>query len=336
MPQPAGNTRAAESAVAAFEEATREWSRAVAATVGMDDAARLRALDRTLDDIMARLDVDIRAWVSGDLPDLWIAGAAVAVGATVAAAAASWGTAETIIGMASGGAASGAAASATTGGTATGLQTFVNRSYTDLLSATTHVTDETKRMLRRLAREGALATLDGQTATDMGQRLTNLVQEAKRRMMTVTYSNGAVHSLADWADTAIRTQTGLAYNAGTFGACHEFDIGWVELADGPACGLTDHDDPELADGLVVPLHVAEEYPLAHPRCARAILPRGDINGKGDATGWNDSRDMDALQERALAERQRAARSTVTGRRMTVRSERSRVERRTRTARPVRA
>ena len=46
----------------------------------------------------------------------------------------------------------------------------------------------------------------------------------------------------------------------------------VQVYDGPECGWTEHDDPDLADGSLRTLEEADEYPLSHPHCQRAFGP----------------------------------------------------------------
>jgi hypothetical protein len=306
VPQPPEVTSAADPLIAEYAAAADALRSAVAASKG-SDSRRLAQVLRDLDAIMVKLDTAVRTHLTDTMPTVFRAGA------TDTGLGFAWDQAS-----------------------AEAVQALAAQDYSELLDATRHVTEATKRALRTLARQGALdVVVDGQTANAAGLGLTNTVQDALGQVMTVTYSNGAEHSLADWADTAVRTQTAKAYNAGALHQFRTYGVEWVEIADGSACGLTYHDDPELANGLVVPLETAQAYPLSHPRCARSLLPRVDLTSKTDAAAANDARDMDALNAMALDERQRAARATVTGRRMTVQSETRRVARRARAARTPR-
>lgn len=305
MPQPPEVTNAADPLIAEYAAAADALRNAIVASKG-SDSRRLAKVLRDLDAIMARLDTAVRAHLTDTMPTVFAAGA-TDTGLTFA-----WDQAS-----------------------AEAVQALAAQDYSELLDATTHVAERTKRALRTLARQRALDVVDGQTANAAGLGLTNTVQDALGQVMTVTYRNGAEHSLADWADTAVRTQTAKAYNAGALQQFRTYGVEWVEIADGPACGLTYHDDPELANGLVVPLDTAQAYPLSHPRCARSLLPRADLASKAAAQAANDARDMDALNAMALDERQRAAQATVTGRRMTVQSETRRVARRARVPRTPR-
>lgn len=306
MPQPPEVTSAADQLLAAYAAAADALRSAIADAKGSDER-RLRAALRAVDDIMGQLAQETRAYVAETIPAVWSQGA-TDTGLTFA-----WNQAN-----------------------AEAVQALATQDYDELLKATTHVIETTKRSLRTLAKQGALdSVVDGGTANAAGLALTNTVQDSLGQVMTVAYANGAEHSLADWADTALRTQTAMAYNGGALQQFTNYGVEWVEIADGPSCGLTAHDDPELANGLVVPLATAQAYPLAHPRCARSLLPRVDLSSKADAKAANDARDMDALNAQALEERQRAAQATVTGRRMTVQSETRRVERRARVGRTAR-
>lgn len=218
------------------------------------------------------------------------------------------------------------------------VEALAARNWDELLASTRYVRRTTKAALRELVHAGALDVLTGTATADAaGLALTNLAQDAAGDVLTVQYRNGARHALADYADTALRTQTALAYNDGALDQFARYDVRWVECIDGPSCGLTAHDDPELANGLVVTLDVAREYPIAHPRCARSWSPRADIATERGASRHNARRDPDALAAQALEERQRAATATVTGRRFTLASEERRVAARTaRTQRTPRA
>ena len=59
----------------------------------------------------------------------------------------------------------------------------------------------------------------------------------------------------------------------------------VFMADGfvvKNCGWTSHDDPQQANGRIVPLEVARQYPLSHPNCRRSSTPRPDITSADQA------------------------------------------------------
>ncbi len=75
------------------------------------------------------------------------------------------------------------------------------------------------------------------------------------------------------ADTIALTETATAYNLASSAGYRESGlIDEVEVFDGPECGWTEHDDPDLADGSTRTLAEADDYPTAHPNCQRAFGP----------------------------------------------------------------
>jgi hypothetical protein len=75
------------------------------------------------------------------------------------------------------------------------------------------------------------------------------------------------------AETIALSETATAYNASTTLGYRESGlIDEVEVLDGPECGWTEHDDPDLADGSTRTLDEADDYPTAHPNCQRAFGP----------------------------------------------------------------
>jgi predicted ABC-type ATPase len=96
----------------------------------------------------------------------------------------------------------------------------------------------------------------------------------------VQYSNGAKHGLAEYSEMAMRTTTAKAYNSGTLGSTP--DVGFYEIFDGPNCGLSFHEDPTLAMGLVVDKLTAETYLISHPNCRRSFGPRPDVTSAAQA------------------------------------------------------
>jgi hypothetical protein len=96
------------------------------------------------------------------------------------------------------------------------------------------------------------------------------------RISAVVYADGARHGLADYTDMLLRTKSAEAFQRAGLGQGTQLGVGWWEVLDGPACGWSAHDDPLLANGLIVTTEQAEQYPLAHPRCRRCTTPRPDL------------------------------------------------------------
>jgi len=80
------------------------------------------------------------------------------------------------------------------------------------------------------------------------------------------------------AETIARTETAMAFNTSSLANFGESGlVTWVEVFDGPECGWTEHDDPDMADGSIRSVSEAEEFPIAHPNCLRAFGPIvGDV------------------------------------------------------------
>lgn len=145
----------------------------------------------------------------------------------------------------------------------------------ELLAATHHVSDTTRRLVRSIARDEQLHTLiAGGTAKQAGRRVASLVKS--NGIHAVRYSNGARHGLAEYADMAVRTQTGLAYNRGALDNARAHDVRYVEVFDGPNCGWDGHNDATMADGLIVPVEESYGFELSHPNCQRSLSGRPDV------------------------------------------------------------
>ena len=110
------------------------------------------------------------------------------------------------------------------------------------------------------------------------QVLRNRVEDAIARGLSVeqlvagTDAVGGLRELfGNRAETIALTETATAYNASTtLGYADSGLVDEVEVFDGPECGWTEHDDPDLADGSTRTLDDADEYPIAHPNCQRAF------------------------------------------------------------------
>lgn len=150
-----------------------------------------------------------------------------------------------------------------------------------MLSATQHVRDTTKMLVRTLTRDYATnAVVTGLTAEQAGIRLA--AELAEQGIHAITYANGAKVGLATYTDMVMRTQTAIAYQEGGFQQGATLGIDWWEIMDGPNCGLSYHDDPTIADGMIVDTATAERYPISHPNCVRVTSPRPDITNAREA------------------------------------------------------
>jgi HK97 family phage portal protein len=105
-------------------------------------------------------------------------------------------------------------------------------------------------------------------ALQAGQADGESVDQLAGRVRTLTAFNRPRAALI------ARTELGHASNRA---ALHSFTasgvVVGVRILDGDGCGLRSHDDPERADGVVVPLAEMGDIPtLAHPNCVRAFSP----------------------------------------------------------------
>jgi hypothetical protein len=74
------------------------------------------------------------------------------------------------------------------------------------------------------------------------------------------------------ADTIARTEMATVSQQAAHERYDAAGVQEVDIIDGPECGWTAHDDPDLADGSRRTLDEADEYPTAHPNCGRVSLP----------------------------------------------------------------
>lgn len=171
------------------------------------------------------------------------------------------------------------------------LAQAVKQTNADLLAATQHIEDDTKRLIRASTKQATLdKVLYGNTATQAGRGLER--ELAKNGVSALVYRNGARHGLREYTAMVLRTQSALAYNRGTLEVGREQGTKYVLLHDGVQCGLYGHMVGPAANGLIVTIDVAEAYPISHPNCIRscnltdiatqreadAAMARGELDG----------------------------------------------------------
>ena len=180
------------------------------------------------------------------------------------------------------------------------IRILAQDTMSDLLHATQHVNTTTKNLVRTLSRDSIRSKLyTGRTATDAARRLA--IEFAENGIHAVTYTNGARVGLSQYADMVVRTKTAVAYQAGGFDQGESLDIEYWEVMDGPFCGWTHHDDPDMADGKIVTLDEAREWPISHPNCRRSSSPRADRETPEDAVFNDTATTENAAQNKALTE-----------------------------------
>lgn len=294
MAQPAELDALREALASLYRDAQASIDARVAAiTADPDELARRYRLERRLRQLSAEvelladtLDAQARRWLSSRFPDAYALG--------------------------------GAAAAATTGRPFGWAQVHVEAvnelaadAYDDLLAATRFMRRDAKAFIREAARGAArLSIVEGDTAHHAGRALAR--ELAERGIAAVRYSNGARHTIATYAEMAVRTKTAQAYNAGTINQARTTGVEYFECNDGPDCGLVSHDDAEKVNGRVYPAAVAMAHSIAHPNCARSWGPRPDITAAGDAERARrfspDEQERMAAEERARARAQVAKRA----------------------------
>jgi len=258
MPQPAAVTEPVERLLQAWLRA-QGILEAEADRVRLDIAnaptrERRRAFQRrlarietellaTVETEMARLRALTSEYLSGELPAAWKAGAQVANPSAFV-----WSVPHR-----------------------TGLTAMVNDTWSDVLGATDYVTGDVKRFLGEL----------GSSWSELRFTAGISPQEARREFLRgakaegikgVRYKDGSRRTIGDYGDMLLRTKQATAYQRGVLTESRELGFTHVRLFDGPDCSLFSHTDGPLANNLVVPLDVADAYPLAHPRCVRGSGP----------------------------------------------------------------
>lgn len=172
--------------------------------------------------------------------------------------------------------------------------------YTDLLEATGNVDHTTKRLLRQVGQDAQLQKfIEGRTATDAARRMRELA--AENRVYAVRYANGALHQMDSYAEMAMRTVSAEIYNVGLVEGAVAEGAEWFEVFDGPDCGLEFHDDPLVADGLIVDARTAGNFPIAHPNCRRAIGVRPDVTSREGAEAAGRSTTFDQRMDQREAD-----------------------------------
>lgn len=147
----------------------------------------------------------------------------------------------------------------------------------DLLAATQHVRESTKTLVRTMTRDHIRSKLyTGETAVQAADDLAKALRG--KGIEAVRYANGRSVGLSTYTEMVVRTKTAQAYQEGGFNQGESLDIGYWELHDGPGCGLTAHNDPQKADGMIVTLEVAREWPLSHPNCVMPETVSGFYGG----------------------------------------------------------
>lgn len=159
------------------------------------------------------------------------------------------------------------------------VQSLAQSAWNDLLAATHGVRESTKELVRQVAKdEGLQAMIASGTAQDAGREMARVL--ADNGIFSVRFADGSRHGLGEYSEMVQRTKSAVAYNTGTVNSSP--NVRYYEIFDGPQCGLSFHDDPTLASGMIVPRDDTFKYVIAHPNCRRSFGPRPDILTPADA------------------------------------------------------
>lgn len=127
---------------------------------------------------------------------------------------------------------------------------------------------------------GRIATQVSQITTSTRSLLADKVEVAIARGYSIEQLVAGVDGFTGLGDvfgsraTVIAlSETAVAYNtAAIAGYADSGLVDTVEVFDGPECGWTSHDDPDLAHGSVRTPSEANAQPISHPNCQRAFGP----------------------------------------------------------------
>ncbi len=286
------DTAAADKLIDLYRQANARLARELAAAVSSPERARqvakLNKLIITNAKVVAELQAGSKSWIVANLPGIYANGATVAFGTT--AEAFTW----TLPHLEA-------------------VQSLASRTWEDVAAHLQDMDGTGRRALRQMAADaGRGALLESKTAAQTGREIERWA--AQQGIGAITYSNGAVHALGDYADTLARTVTATAYNDGTFTQCRTDGFDWVEVFDGPDCGWSSHHDSDKANGTVRHIEDAEAHPISHPRCARSFAPVVDVTSQDGADAARrydaETQAQMAADERARA---RSAPTTLSGR-----------------------
>ena len=249
MPQPPSNDRIAQALIDLYTEAhgnlIDQLDQALAAGNRRTQVARLRELIRANETIVDSLLASTSDWLAASIPELHAAGAGAA--AEVIGSSFAWAAPHV-----------------------EAVNQLAGRVWDDVAANLLDVRADTRRALQDMVRDATRASLlESKTATQAARTLAQ--HAAADGLWSVEYANGARHTIADYADSVIRTTTAEAYNQGSIEQCRGDGIEQVEYVDGPGCHVgPGHDNGPLANGLVVALE--DVVTISHPRCRRALLP----------------------------------------------------------------
>lgn len=275
MPQPAEIAAIEEPLLRAYAQA---WERIVAEQAALADDPRRFARSRRLAELRQRveesmdvLDSVTATWIRESLPQVY------ALGGVTGVAEATGGSGRFVW----------------TQIHQDAVQQLATGIFHDLLDATSHVRRTTKVLIRGVARDVALKkAIEGRTAVDAGREMRRILND--RGIWAVVYKDGSNHGLREYGQMVMRTTTAKAYNEGTLNGAEGEGVKYWEVFDGPNCGWSFHEDPDLALGKIVPKDEALTYIISHPNCRRSFGARPELRTNTDAKKAEPSVNVEAL------------------------------------------
>lgn len=92
------------------------------------------------------------------------------------------------------------------------------------------------------------------------------------RVRGARYKDGRFMSMDGYADMRVKTDASIAYNEGTISGATAAKVEWFEVQDSAGCGLSAHDDPQGARGLILTADECRAHLIGHPYCGRTFKP----------------------------------------------------------------
>ena len=133
------------------------------------------------------------------------------------------------------------------------------------------INDVTRDAVQRTLQEGLARGLsDYEIARGVSERRDEagtVIREAFRGLRD-TVEETYTHR----ADAIARTETAMASGEATVDRYREAGVSQVDIIDGPECGWTFHDDPDVADGSQRTVGEYQAQILSHPNCRRVGMP----------------------------------------------------------------
>ena len=252
---------------------------------------KVRAMQATVDADMAVLVAETRLWIESDIARVYaLAGtnAAALLGGT-------WVWTDTAVGA---------------------VRLLALETFDTVLAASVFTSVDTKRWIKEITGEAArLSATIGDTSTMAARSSARTLKV--RGIGGVRYKDGSHRRIDDYVDMLLRTRIAEAYSSSSSVVYQAAGVQFVELTDGPGCGLYQHGGSPAADGLIVPLELHMAVPFAHPRCSRSAIPRPDLNGRStaEAATQRSLRTPEQIEgQRSFREQLEQQGRTVSGRR----------------------